>query len=152
MPSVLFICTANQIRSPMATALFRQCLGGADRSWRVESAGVWGRDSLPAVGQARQLLAERGVDISSHRSRMVSPELLEQFALILVMERGHKEALRVEFPHLARRVFLLSEMVGLEYDIEDPIGAGVEKYRSVMLEIERLLVDGYERIVELASS
>src|SRR5438105_3004745 len=105
MPSILFVCTANQIRSPIAAALFKDMLinSGQAEGWRVESAGTWAQDGLPASGAAQRVMRELNIDLSQHRSRCVTRDLLAGFDLILVMEHGHKEALCVEFPAVADR-------------------------------------------------
>ena len=149
MPSVLFVCTANVCRSPMAEALWRSRLA-EEAGWRVESAGTWALDGQLAARYAQQVLKGRGSDLSQHRSRVVDKELLESFNLILVMEQGHKEALRFEFPGVASRVYLLSEMVDESRDIHDPIGGSLLDFEDTAREIDRILEKGSEKIRRLA--
>jgi hypothetical protein len=66
------------------------------------------------------------------------------------MAGNHKEALQAEFPDLADRVYLLSEMVGLVQDVEDPIGGPLDEFRIAADEIDRYLTRGFEKICELA--
>src|SRR5574339_783118 len=99
MPHLLFVCTANLCRSPMAAGLFARKLQaeGAVDGWVVESAGTWAlvdRRVPPDVRIAARML---GIDLRNHRTRPVDAPLLERFDLILVMERGHREALLIEF-------------------------------------------------------
>jgi protein-tyrosine-phosphatase len=152
MRSVLFICTANICRSPMAMGLLRakvDALGeGAD--WRIESAGTWAQAGQMAAVNTRLIVAERGVDLTRHRSRLVTRELLKEFNLALTMEGGQKEALRAEFREDARRVFLLSEMIGKTYDIVDPVGKPLDEYRWMAHEVRVILNQGYDRIRTLA--
>ena len=150
MPSILFVCTANICRSPMAMALFRAKLGEQADSWRVESAGTWAADGEPAHPKAQLAIAERGLDLSRHYSRSVSRELLRQFNLILTMEISHKEALRLEFPEIAARVHLLSEMVGQTFNILDPVGGSEQDFRIAAQDIDQIISDGFERILQLA--
>jgi protein-tyrosine phosphatase len=152
MPSILFVCTANICRSPMAAALFKGKLEreGEKGIWRIESAGTWARDGFPAAEKSQSLLGERGLSLDRHQSRSVSCELLKPFDLILTMERGQKEALRVEFPKLAPRIYLLTEMVGEHADIKDPIGGPTEEYEKTIHDMEEIFEKGYKKIIKLA--
>jgi len=149
MPSILFVCTGNICRSPLAAALWRARVAG-EPGWRVESAGTWALDEHPASANTLAVLAERGLEATSHRARTVNGELLSAFNLILVMERGHAEALRAEFPDVAGRVYLLSEMIGKKFDIADPYGGPVVEYEATAQEIERIFELGADRMRELA--
>jgi len=153
MPSVLFICTANICRSPMASALFRQKIKkiyGED-DWLITSAGTWATDGMPASLNSTAVMEEKGIDIQDHRSQIVSNELLQQHNLVLTMEKGHKEALQVEFPQWADRVYLLSEMIGGSFDIDDPYTRKIDDYRVTADELDQLLSDGFEKICQLAN-
>lgn len=149
MHTVLFVCTANICRSPMAMGLLRQKVGYMD-DWRIESAGTWSISGEPPAWNTQLVLAQRGIDIRNHRSRPVNRDLLKEFRLILVMEAGHKEALRVEFPEVADRVYLLSEMVGDSYNIPDPMGFSLESFEETLRELEQILDRGFARIRELS--
>ena len=154
-PSVLFVCTANICRSPMAVALLRARLKKERpdwQEWRVDSAGTWAQDGSPAVRYAREAMAARGLDLSRHIARTVTHEMLDQFNLILVMETNHKEALDTEFPDLADRVFLLSEMSGKRVSIKDPIGGEPPEYVQCAGEIETWIENGWTNILKLSQS
>ncbi len=153
--SVLFVCTANICRSPMAAVLFRQYLKKTQvdwMDWRIDLAGTWASDGEQASNNSCVVMARRGLDISRHRSKTVTYELLELFDLILTMEPGHKEALQVEFPTVASRVFLLSEMQGLAAPIWDPFGEPVESYEVTAQTMEKLLAKGMPRILSLVAA
>jgi len=151
MPAVLFVCTANICRSPIAMGIFADKVARTfpNQPWTVASAGTWAQAGRKAHEHSRQVLTEHGMDIESHRSQPVSAELLADFDLILTMEQGHKEALRIEFPQAAKRVFLISEMAGYSYDIPDPIGFPLNEYQVTYREIDRLLTSGWDRICQL---
>ncbi len=151
MPAILFVCTANICRSPMASAIFKEMLGEnqASGEWQVESAGTWALDDQPAADGSQTVMSERGLDISDHRAQGVSRELLQTFDLILTMEWGHKEALRTEFPEIASRLHLLSEMANQTGNVDDPYGGPITGYEQTAEEIEELLRVGYDKILEL---
>jgi protein-tyrosine-phosphatase len=132
----------------MAEALLKQRLEREGLTgWEVESAGTWTVDGAPASRYAIQVMAERGVDIATHRSRQLHRVLLEQADVVLVMTQGHAEALRLEFPDQADKVFLLSEMKeGQRYDIEDPYGRPLEVYQTCVEEIAALIDEGFDSI------
>ncbi len=151
MRSVLFVCSANICRSPLAMALLLARVGPAAGQWRIESAGVWGPPGYPAAVNAVIILKRRGIDLSEHRSRPVDRTLVAGFNLILTMERGQKEALRAAFPEIADRVYLLSEMIDETADIADPIGRSMSYFEHTVLELEDILEKGYERIQALSA-
>lgn len=152
MLSVLFVCTANICRSPMAEGLFKQKLAQKSElsNWTVESAGTWAQGGLPAADKGVYLLQQMGINIRDHQSRCVKKPMIESFNLILTMEQGQKEALQIEFPECEDRIFLLSEMVGTVQEIEDPIGGELQDYKATIKEIDQILTDGYEKISQLA--
>ncbi len=155
MPSVLFVCTANQIRSPFAAALFRRKLearGVELTPWRIESAGTWTEEGFPVWPPLLEVARQWSLDLSAHRSRPVSWALLRHFNLILTMESGHKEALRVEFPAAAERIFLLSEMAGPSFDVRDPIGRSRRTLEDTCILIDDLLTRGLDEILRRAQS
>jgi protein-tyrosine-phosphatase len=151
MRSVLFVCTANICRSPMAVGLFTRMIKLDQELWRVESAGVYAKPGFPAAQNTIKVLEQRGVTFSNHQSRLATPELLEEFQLILTMEKGHKEALKAAYPSLAGKIFLLTEIVGEYRDIVDPIGLSLVDYEDTAKEMESILWRGLSRICELTS-
>jgi protein-tyrosine-phosphatase len=135
----------------MAEGLLRARLARdeARQGWQVSSAGVWTVDGRPATPYGIAEMADRGIDTSQHRSRNITREMMADADLVLVMTRQHAEALRAAFAEHSRKVHLLSEMVGLAYDIEDPYGGPRFEYAQTAKELEQLVEDGYERIVAL---
>ncbi|MBM3121689.1 MAG: hypothetical protein FJZ97_05835 [Chloroflexi bacterium] len=154
MPSLLFVCSANQLRSPLAEVVFRSHLErrGLSAAWRVGSAGVWALEGSPAARAALQTAASRGLSLAQHVARRVREDLLRDSDLVLVMEREHQDALREVFPAFGDRIRLMTEMVGEAGEVEDPIGLPLERVRSLMDELERILQAGWPRIRALAEA
>ena len=150
MHRVLFICTANVCRSPMAMGLLRARTSSEPDQWVIESAGTWTEGGESAAQRTLQVLKKRGVDLEDFQSQILTEDILSSFNLILTMEKGHKEAIRVEFPGLANRVFMLSEMIGQDYDIDDPIGKPLSAFEETAREIDEIIVRGYKNISELS--
>ncbi len=150
MHSVLFICTANQCRSPMAEGLLRLRVGLDNLDWRITSAGTWAEEGHPASTNTILVLDGRGLDLREHSSRRVTRELIESHRLVLTMEKNHKEAIRLEFPQWKERVFLLSEMVGKHYNVDDPVGSPLGDYQATGREIDQILERGFEKIQHLS--
>jgi protein arginine phosphatase len=138
----------------MAEGLLRSKLAqdGLAGQFAVASAGVWTTDDRPATGHAVQVMAERGIDISAHRSRNVTAEIVEEAALILAMTRNHVEAMQLEFPLHAGRVHLLSEMSERRRDVDDPIGGTLADYEATAKDLEGLIQAGYKKILEMVST
>ena len=150
MNSVLFICSANICRSPMAMGLLRSMVEDSSDQWKIESAGVWDMGGQQVAANTQLILKERGIDLNDHTSRNVSGTMLSEFNLVLVMEDIHKEVLKLAFPEYTDRIYMLSEMVGEFYDIVDPIGGSLADFEETALEMERILTEGFEKISILA--
>jgi protein-tyrosine-phosphatase len=164
MPSVLFVCTANRYRSPLAAAIMKKVLDenvhNGDNAWvihntdawHIDSAGTWaktGEPALPVVSEAAQRL---GIDLSSHRSKRLNRELLAEQDLILVMQASHKEALQVEFPDLNDRIYLLSFVLERgSYDIVDSMESGNE-VTDIVQEMHTLIQHGFRYVCVLATA
>lgn len=150
--SILFVCTANRYRSPFAEFVFRKKLLDTGITWYISSAGTWTENNLPAIPDAVQKAKALGLDLSEHRSIEVTETLLLEHDLVLVMEKGHKEALWAEFPVARQRIFLLAEVVdGVAYDIPDPARFRAES-EMIMNDLHGLIERGYEKILQKATS
>jgi protein-tyrosine-phosphatase len=150
--SVLFVCTANQCRSPMAEALLKSLAarrGEADR-WQIQSAGTWTEPGRPATQLSQAVMRQRSIDVSGHRSRLIDADMLGKAAVILVMTRHHKEAVQAEFPEIRHKVYLLSQLIDRSFDVEDPFGGTLDDYELCATDLQNILTDGYDRLVELA--
>jgi len=154
MPSILFVCTANRFRSPLAAAYFRKMLkerrDESAISWVVGSAGTWTTPGQPVL-QAVSIRAKKfGVDLADHRSISVSRQLLSKNDLILVMQAGQREALQSEFSFLYERIYLLTTVAGLgSYDIPDSFES-VQDVVEISTELYTIIQGGWRQICDLA--
>jgi protein-tyrosine-phosphatase len=140
-PTILFVCTGNICRSPMAEYLLRARLGrGAD--WQTASAGLAAPVAVPASDEAVRVLGEQGIDLRPHRSRLVETEMVKAAAVVVVMTAFHAEQMEAVFGEAVHdKLFLLRSFDdgAKEKDLHDPIGAPVEVYRAVRDQIEAAL-------------
>ena len=145
---ILLVCTGNICRSPLAAALLDRALAqrGID-GIEVGSAGTGAWDGAPEGAYLVGL--ERGLDLSAHRARLLTRELVEDADLILTMARHHRA--RVDELGGESHVFVLGEYAGREGDeaeVSDPFGGNLEVYRDTCAELEALLDTAVERIVK----
>ena len=142
MKKLIFVCTGNTCRSPMAEGLLRHLLG-PDCGWEISSAGVCAGNGFPASPNAVAALQEKGIDISDHRSRHLSPAMIEDADLLVTMTRNHRDAILSIVPESAGKVFLLKSfgIAQCPTDIYDPVGEALNIYRRVRDEIDAALPD-----------
>jgi len=153
MPKIVFVCTRNRFRSPLASAILKRELATRKipGEWIVESAGSWVQDLLPPTPEAFIEAAKRSLDLSSHISQGIEALDLDSVDLLLVMEMGQKESILLDFPKLSGRIFLLSELSGLAFTIPDPY-LTKESFSEIALEIETLIKENFEEIINIAYS
>jgi protein-tyrosine phosphatase len=131
---ILILCTGNICRSPMAEALLRQRMEHSGRDVEVRSAGVGALEDQQADPPAQVLMQTRGLDISAHRARQVTPALARWADLILVMESYQREALLDIDPTARGKTFLLGHWSSKE--VPDPFRQPEELYNQVLGLIE----------------
>lgn len=133
--NLLFVCSGNSCRSPMAQGIIKTMLN--ERYVDVKSAGTAAMDGLPASEKARVVVKEFGGDISNHRTRYITKELIDEADLILVMEFKHYETVLELSSHSAIKTFLLKEYKrSTKYnEISDPVGKDLSVYRDTALEM-----------------
>ncbi|MGE0554901.1 MAG: low molecular weight protein arginine phosphatase [Gemmatimonadales bacterium] len=146
---VLIVCTGNTCRSPIAEGLLRRAVEAAGRGdIEVGSAGTGAWEGAPASEGSYLVSLEQGIDLSGHRARMITPELIGQADLVLTMSRGHLG--RVRELGGGGRAHLLAEYAaeGAADDIFDPFGGDLDDYRATFRALEPLIARVAERILE----
>ncbi|MGQ9664144.1 MAG: L-threonylcarbamoyladenylate synthase [bacterium] len=133
--NLLFVCSGNSCRSPMAVGIIRTMLN--DKFVEIESAGTAAMEGLPASENAQIVVKEFGGDISTHKTRYLTKELVDEADLILVMEFKHYETVLELAPEAAVKTFLLKEYKRrTKYnEVSDPVGKDLAAYRNTALEI-----------------
>ncbi|HEX3443591.1 MAG TPA: serine hydroxymethyltransferase, partial [Chthoniobacterales bacterium] len=138
--TVLFVCTGNVCRSPMAEGLFRKMI--ADQpDLKVSSAGVSTYPGQSPSPHAVEVLAKVGIDISGTRSKPLTERLVEEATWIVAMTRSHLDSIFYQYPEAAEKTYLLREFEpgAASFDIADPIGLGIDAYEEARDTIKNAL-------------
>ena len=149
MKRILFVCTGNICRSPLAAALLQRALterGAAEIE--VSSAGTGAWDGAPVSEGAYLVGLEQGLDLSAHRARLLTRDLVERSDVILTMARHHRA--RVDELGGGGRVFVFGEYAGRSgesAEVSDPFGGDLDIYRETCVELAELVTAAVERIV-----
>jgi protein-tyrosine phosphatase len=150
---VVFVCTGNTCRSPMAEGLFRNLLARrlqcppealAARGFIVMSAGLSAASGMAAAPEAVDLMRRHGIRLDHHVSQSVTRELLSNADYVLTMTARHRDAIVDRFPETSSHIRTLAPDGS---DIPDPIGAGPAEYRRCSEQIAGYLQHWLEEIV-----
>lgn len=140
---ILFVCTGNTCRSAMAAAMLNDIAMKNDLNVLIDSAGVFAGIGEKATDEAIKAMAKRGIDLSGHRTKPLTDELINMADVILVMTSAHKQLIE----SMAKgKVFTLLEYAGDEGDIPDPYGGDEEEYEETAQAIYDALVDIAEKL------
>lgn len=133
MEHILFVCTGNTCRSPMAEYLLRDMAeqAGCSEQLEVTSAGVSACDGEPISANAAAALLRRGIDAVRHQAKRLSPELIDWADRVYVMTEAHRRMIVAVMPGAAAKIKVMQ--------VSDPYGGGPEVYEACLGEIEAFL-------------
>lgn len=152
MKRILFVCTGNTCRSPMAQVLFQEILAQKKQprkiQFEVASAGIYTQEGMSPSLEAIEAMHGEGLDLSSHKSRKISGDILKQADLILTMTAAHCSYLCNNYPEQNENIFHLSEYAGIgNKEISDPYGLGRQAYLETVEQLKEILDKAAERLL-----
>jgi protein-tyrosine phosphatase len=138
MPSLLFVCTANQCRSPLAADMFNSCVQNSElKDWHADSAGTWAKTGQAVERPSLQLANVLGVDLLQYRTISIEDVDLDNYDLVVVMEKGHLESLMAEYPAQKEKIHLATVLAGMaSSDIPDPLMLDRVSAVSILLDLQ----------------
>lgn len=132
---ILILCTGNICRSPMAEGLLRHALQGQPEPWKsikVISAGVATRDGSPVSENSVIALKKTGIDITKHRSRAVTQEMLDDALVVFGMTESHLTTIQLRAQPVPGHLYLFRHFLpkAVEHEIGDPYGGPLKLYEA----------------------
>ncbi|MCL2592296.1 MAG: low molecular weight protein arginine phosphatase [Defluviitaleaceae bacterium] len=149
MNNILFVCTGNTCRSPMAEHIFNKKAKEKGINYEVKSCGVAAFGSSSASENAIKALNELGIDLSVHKSKMITQEDIACADVILTMTNSHKHHILQYFGEFSNKVYTVYEYaLSQKSDISDPFMGSIEIYRSCRDELNKLLEIIIKKLLE----
>ena len=127
---IVFVCTGNTCRSPMAEGMFR-ALGGEEKlGMKAASAGMFAHNGMSATPYAVEAMKEYGADLSMHQARQITPEIVANAKYLFCATAAHYDHLIQMYPEAESKTYLL-----MQTDVNDPFGGNLMTYRACAAQI-----------------
>lgn len=139
MKKIIFVCTGNTCRSPMAEGIAKKIAKDLDNPVEIYSRGVSAAEKEPANELAIEALLVYQIDIKEHRSKQIGIEDFNEETIVLAMTQQHRKILTNNFPKFAEKVYTIKEFAGLTGEIRDPFGESLLEYQNCAQELKQLI-------------
>ena len=147
MLTLLFVCSSNRTRSPLAAALFAQfAKEGGLAEWQADSAGLRAQHGAPVAAPVRTVLAERGMEPLRIGAQVLTAKLVKSAELILCMTSDQEREIKKKFVSARNKTKTLMSILRLDSDIFDPNKQDLERYRACVAMMEPAIRELVERL------
>lgn len=149
---ILFVCSGNTCRSPMAAAIFNHFAERSQVGWLAVSAGMATESGLPVTPIAKEVLAEAGINLEDHRSRQLEERMIKEAEIVLTMTATQRDLLQIYYPKTAEKIYTVYEFIGSTDDVMDPFGGDKQIYRETAESLIFVMPKIVEKLKEIDES